>query len=333
MKKKIYVYVSIILLIICLWLGFTWWSFLKSPLLPSDQQPRDFLFPQGMSVKQVATTLANQKLLRHPGFFTLFVRLKGLECNLKAGEYRIIPGVTTPSRLLTKMVRGDAIRHTFTIVEGWTFAQVLAALNSNPYVQHTIQKLTPAEIMAYIGHVGELPEGRFAPDTYLFSGKIKDTKLLISAYNLMAKRLNTAWQKRDVKLPYHCPYQVLIVASLIEKETAVLAEKPLIAGVILRRWSSDRLLQIDPTIIYGLGEKYRGKLTKADYYIDSPYNTYTRKGLPPTPIAMPSESSIVAATQPIIGSYLYYAAKGDGTHKFSATLKEQEQAVKKYIRK
>lgn len=333
MKQKIYAIISIILLIICLWLGVTWWSFLKSPLIKADQKPRDFIFPQGMSVKQVATTLATQKLLHHPGLFTLLVRLKGLERNLKAGEYRITPGVTTPLLLLTKMARGDAVRHTFTIIEGWTFVQVLAALNSNPHVIHTIQNLTSAEIMTKISHPGELPEGRFAPDTYLFSGEIKDTKLLISAYNLMAKRLKKAWQNSDANLPYHCPYQALIVASLIEKETAIPAEKPLIAGVILRRWSNDRLLQIDPTIIYGLGDKYKGKLTKADYLKDSPYNTYTRRGLPPTPIAMPSESSIVAALQPIIGSYLYYAAKGDGTHKFSAAMKEQEQAVKKYLRK
>lgn len=323
----------VIFLTISLWLSIVWWVFLKSPLIGAKQKPVDFLFTQGMSVKKAAAILKQQDLIKRPFLFTLIIRLKGVERNLQAGEYRIEPGVTTPLQLISKMVNGDTIYHTFTIVEGWTFSQMIAALNGNEYVKHTIQNLNPAEIMNQIGHVGELPEGRFAPDTYLFSGHIKDTSILINAYNLMEKRLQAAWNNRDANLPYHCPYQALIIASLIEKETAVEQEKPIIAGVILRRLINDRLLQIDPTIIYGLGKKYKGKLNKTDYLKDNPYNTYTRKGLPPTPIAIPSNSSIVATLHPTISSALYYVAKGDGTHEFSATMKAQDKAVKKYLRK
>lgn len=316
---------------ICLWLCFDWWRFLDNPLIMANQPQANFVFIQGMSVKKAATILKQQGLIKRPVFFITLARLKGVERNLKAGEYSIEPGITTPSKLLAKMVAGNAIRHAFTIVEGWTFSQMITALNNNPYIKHTIQELSPDEIMVKIKHPGELPEGRFAPDTYLFSSGIKDTNILSNAYKLMQDRLDTAWNKKDANVSYHCPYEALIVASLIEKETAIEQEKPIIAGVILRRLALGRLLQIDPTVIYGMGKSYTGKLNKSDYLKDTAYNTYTRKGLPPTPIAMPSNSSIEATLHPAEGKFLYYVAKGDGTHKFSATYKEQNKAVKKYL--
>ena len=330
--NRTYIVLVAMLLVVCLVLGFDFRCFLKSPLIDANQKPADFLFIQGMSVKKAASVLGKQNLLKRPLYFNLLARFEGVERNLKAGEYRIEPGVTTPSQLLEKMLKGDAIRHAVTIVEGWTFSQMVEALNNNSYIKHTIQKSSNDEIMNKIGHSGELPEGRFAPDTYLFSGEVKDTYILANAYKLMQKRLEAAWNNREVNVPYHCSYEALIVASMIEKETAFEQEKPIIAGVILRRLALDKLLQIDPTVIYGLGEKYSGKLKKVDYTKDTPYNTYTRKGLPPTPIALPGKGSIEAALHPAAGTALYYVAKGDGSHKFSDTFKEQDKAVKKYLK-
>jgi len=330
-KNKFFIILGVAFVAICLALSVDFWSFLKAPLIEANQKPVDFLFTQGMSVKKAAISLRQKNLIKRPLFFDLLARLKGVERNLKAGEYRIEPGVTTPAQLLTKMVKGDALRHAFTIVEGWTFSQMLAALSSNSYIKHTIQPSNTSEIMDKIGHPGELPEGRFAPDTYLFSGEVKDTYILTNAYKLMQKRLQTAWNNKAADASYRCPYEALIVASMIEKETAFEQEKPIIAGVILRRLVMGKLLQIDPTVIYGLGEKYSGKLNKVDLTKDTPYNTYTRKGLPPTPIALPGKGSIEAALHPTPGTVLYYVAKGDGTHKFSDTMKEQDKAVKKYL--
>lgn len=330
-NKKFIVIISVFLAI-CLWICLDFLYFLKSPLIKFGQSPTDFVFIQGTSVKKEAAILKQRGLIKRPLFFNLLARFKGVERNLKAGEYRIDPGVTTPSLLLEKMVKGSSIRHAFTIVEGWTVSQMIAALNSNAYIEHTLQKSNTAELMDKIGHSGELPEGRFAPDTYLFSGAVKDTYILANAYKLMKKRLQDAWNKKDILAVYNCPYEALIVASIIEKETAFEQEKPLIAGVILRRLAKGKLLQVDPTVIYGLGEKYNGKINKVDYTRDTPYNTYTHKGLPPTPISLPSKTSLEAALHPAVGTALYYVAKGDGTHKFSDTFKEQDQAIKKYLK-
>lgn len=332
LQNKIYIILAAIFLVTFGVLVFDFLFFLKSPLIDANQKPADFIFTQGMSVKKAAASLRQKNFIKRPLFFDLLARFKGVERNLKAGEYRIEPGVTTPIQLLTKMVKGDAVRHAFTIIEGWTFSQMIAALNSNSFIQHTIQSTNTTEIMDKIGHPGELPEGRFAPDTYLFSGEVKDTYILTNAYKLMQKRLQEAWNNKAAGTQYHCPYEALIVASMIEKETAFEQEKPIIAGVILRRLAMGKLLQVDPTVIYGLGEKYSGKLSKTDLAKDTPYNTYMRKGLPPTPISLPGKGSIEAALHPAPGTALYYVAKGDGTHKFSDTMGEQDKAIKKYLK-
>ena len=329
--KKIFLMLLIISLTICGWLGFTWWSFLGTPLIAKNAQSQNFVFAEGSSVKKAALSLKQQGLIKYPIFFTLSVRLSGKEHNLQAGEYVIEPGMT-PRDLIDKMVKGDVLLHSFTIVEGWTFSQMIDALNKEQNVKHTIQGLKPEEIMERIGAPGEIPEGRFASDTYLFRAKTDDIYLLINAYNLMQKRLYNAWNNRSKDLPYNCPYEALIVASMIEKETALAKERTIISGVILRRLKKGMLLQVDPTVIYGLGEKYSGKLSKNDLTVDTPHNTYTRKGLPPSPIAMPSEDSIIAALHPDHGTSLYYVSKGDGSHEFSNTHEEQVKAIKKYIR-
>lgn len=332
LSNKFLVSLFVILLIAFSWLCFDWWIFLKKPIIPAGQQSVSFVFVSGMSARKAAAVLRQQNLITRPLFFTLLMRLKGQERSLKAGEYYIESGKTTPWQLLEKMIAGDSIRHAFTIVEGWTFQQMIVALNANSYVKHTVQQMNAAQIMAKIGHPNELPEGRFAPDTYLFSGEVTDTWILIRAYQLMQRRLQIAWDQRSPEATYTCPYSALIAASLIEKETAYAPEKPIIAGVILHRLSQNKLLQVDPTVIYGMGAKYNGKLSKNDCLKDTSYNTYTRKGLPPSPIAMPSLESIEAALHPKSGTYLYYVAKGDGTHHFSNTFREQTNAVKKYLR-
>ncbi len=329
-KKKLIITIVSLLLVAGSWFGFTLWSFLNTPLIAKEGEAATFLFAQGTSVKKMAYALAERNLLKHPLYLVLFVRLDNVEFKLKAGEYVIEPG-TTPRKLVEKMVKGDMLRHAFTIVEGWTFQKIVAALNGNQYVIHTIQGLDAPKIMEKLGHVGEHPEGRFAPDTYVFSGKVTDVDILVDAYQLMQKQLKRAWDSRAKDLLYHCSYEALIAASLIEKETAITQEKAMIADIILRRLNKGMPLQIDPTVIYGLGPKFSGKLSRTDLAKNTPYNTYVHKGLPPTPISMPGKDSINAALHPVANSFWYYVAKGDGTHKFSDTLKAQSNAIKKYL--
>lgn len=329
-KKTLIITIVSLLLVTGSWFGFTLWSFLNTPLIAEEGEAATFLFAQGTSVKKMAYSLAERNLLKHPLYLVLFVRLDNAEFNLKAGEYVIEPG-TTPRQLVEKMVKGDMLHHAFTIVEGWTFQKIVAALNSNQYVIHTMQGLDAPKIMEKLGHAGEHPEGRFAPDTYVFSGKVTDVDILFDAYQLMQKQLKSAWDSRAKDLLYHCSYEALIAASLIEKETAIGQEKVMIADIILRRLIKGMPLQIDPTVIYGLGPKFSGKLSRADLAKNTPYNTYVHKGLPPTPISMPGKDSLNAALHPAANSFWYYVAKGDGTHKFSDTLKEQGSAIKKYL--
>ncbi|MCL5261330.1 MAG: endolytic transglycosylase MltG [Gammaproteobacteria bacterium] len=326
---RLYLTIGIVCLGFFLWFGAIFYNFTQTPLLAEHSKPVNIVFAPRSSATTLAYQLQRLNLISHPKRFAMLARLKGDADYLQAGEYEILPG-DTPIMLLNKMRNGGFIKHEFLIVEGWTFAQILAALFSNNYITHTLNGLTTEQIMSKIGHEGEMPEGRFAPDTYVISGQVTDADILLTAYDLMAKRLGSAWQARDLALNLHCPYEALIIASIIEKETAVASEKPIIAGVILRRLERNMFLQLDPTVIYGLANATR-KLTSSDLLKDTPYNTYTRKGLPESPIAMPSLSSINAALHPAPGNVLYYVAKGDGTHEFSNTLEEQNQAIKKYI--
>jgi len=303
-----------------------WLFFIYRPLIPSSDTPRSFVFISGSSVRTLSLQLRQMKIVKQPSLLLLLAKMKGVDRLLQAGEYLIDPGMTV-GELLDKMARGESIRHVFTLVEGWTFDQVLAALNSNTYLEHTLTGLSNAEVMERIGHANEMPEGRFATDTYVFSGKISDLTVLRNAYSLMQKRLNEAWLNHDPNVPYTCSYKALIVASLIEKETAVDSEKPRIAGVIIRRLNKGMFLGIDAAVIYGLGKNYSGKLTRQDLTVPTSYNTYLKKDLPLTPICMPGVAAINAALHPIYGTELYYVAKGDGTHVFSNTLEEHNRAV------
>jgi UPF0755 protein len=305
--------------------------FFYTPILPKDRAPVIFEVTKGMTPKSVAYGLAKQNLLKHSRFFTILFRLSGASKNLQVGEYSIDHG-NTPLTLLHKLVNGSVVLYPVTVIEGTTFKQLVATLQSNAVLVHTLNGLNDDQIMTAIGHAGEMAEGRFYPDTYKFARGTKDVDILKMAYNLMARRLTLLWNNRDPNVPYPCEYKALIAASMIEKETAVAKEKPIIAGVIVRRLNKDMLLQIDPTVIYGLGQNFSGKLTKDDLTKDSAFNTYLHKGLPPTPICMPSQSSIYAALHPDNSAILYYVAKGDGTHQFSETLEQQNAAIKKFFK-
>lgn len=327
---KIALTIVVILLIFAAVVAIKWHLLVSTPLIPMNQPAVNFIYPPHASTRALAYKLNKLNLVKDPVLFVSFAKRKGYAKKLKAGEYRVEPGMTV-EMLLSKMARGEMVKHDFKIIEGWTMQQVLTALQNNQFLTHTLSGLTSDAVMQKIGREGEMPEGRFAPDTFIFSGEVKDRELLSTSYQLMQKRLVKEWIERDNNVPLKCPYETLIVASMIEKETAFSAEKPLIAGVIYNRLAKGMLLQIDPTVIYGLGANYTGKLTAQNLQAPSSYNTYLNKGLPPSPICMPGLDSIHAALHPINTTALYYVAKGDGRHQFSNTYAEQQAAIQHYL--
>lgn len=288
-----------------------------------------FLVPPGTSLRAVAEGLAADGVLNQPLLLRLMARLDGSAARIKAGEYRLQPGAN-PKRLLQMLVAGEVVQHSLTIVEGWTFRQLMQAVRSHPVLVRTLDGLEPQEIMLRIANVRQHPEGWFYPDTYFFPRGTTDEQFLRRAYQIMQQRLEQEWEQRTDGLPLRTPYEALILASLIERETAVPEERARIAGVFVRRLKKGMRLQTDPTVIYGLGDAYTGRLRWRDLRTDTPYNTYTRHGLPPTPIAMPSGASIKAALNPADGNELYFVSRNDGSHHFSATLEEHNAAVRRY---
>jgi len=297
-------------------------------------EPLVLALEHGDSLRAIGNKLLKLQLLENPEHFVWWVKLHGASRHLQAGDYQIMPGETL-AQLMKDMVAGKVQEFPVTLVEGWNFRQVMQMINQQAYIQHTLINLGPDAIMTALGHSGEHPEGRFFPDTYHVRRQEKDIELLQRAYNSMTKTLDTLWQGRADGLPYEDSYQALIMASIIEKETAVADERPLIAGVFVNRLRLGMRLQTDPTVIYGIGEKYDGDIRYRDLRTDTPYNTYTRKGLPPTPIAMPGYASIEAALHPAATDYLYFVAHGDGSgrHYFSSTLEEHEKLVDLHQRK
>jgi UPF0755 protein len=253
---------------------------------------------------------------------------------LKTGEYLFKKG-STPASIWRQLTQGKGLYyHAFTIVPGWTFIQIKQALAATDALHHTSAELSDTALMVKLGYPNKLPEGQFFPETYYYTRGVADTVILKQAIDLMQKRLNEAWQKRSPNLPYTTQEAALIVASLVEKEAYLNEERPMIAGVIVNRLRKNMLLQIDPTVIYGMGTRYTGKIHKEDLQTDTPYNTYLHKGLPPTPIAMPGLASINAAMQPQIHDYYYFVATGQGgAHQFSKTLPEHNTAVSGAIKK
>ena len=283
---------------------------------------------KGSSPGQELEQLAARNILQGAFWLRLYWRLE-LKASLHSGEYRLTPEMTARD-LLGLWQRGEVVQYKLTLVEGWTFKQVREALAAQQALQHLSEDLSDAQLMERLGYAGEHPEGRFFPATYNFVRGSTDLDLLRQAYRKMAKVLAAEWAVRAADLPYETPYQALIMASLIEKETGVGHERAAIAGVFVRRLTQGMLLQTDPTVIYGLGARYQGRLTRDHLRAPSAYNTYLLKGLPPTPIAMPGRAALHAALHPASGNSLYFVAKGDGSHEFNATLEAHNKAVRAY---
>src|SRR5690625_1312672 len=311
-----------------LWGGYTWHRLNHAPL-PARAAGTVFTLERGESLAHISRTLTRRGVLEHAWDLRALARVRGVAGNLQAGEYQVKAGMSVAG-LSHMMVAGKVLMHGFTVIPGRSFKEVFARLESNPAFRHTLQGLGPAEVMARLGHAGEKAEGRFFPQTYDFPRGTSDLKVLQRAYQAMHQHLREAWKKRAPDLVIDSPYQALIIASIIEKETAVPSERPRIAGVFERRLKKGMALGADPTVIYGLGDKYHGKLTRKDMTLATPYNTYLHRGLPPTPICMPSLASIKAALHPAHGTALYFVARGDGTHVFSDTLAEQQRMIRKY---
>ncbi|KAB7627613.1 endolytic transglycosylase MltG [Alkalilimnicola sp. S0819] len=288
--------------------------------------------PRGTPFAHLARDLGQRGWVDRPWLLRVYARLSGKSARIQAGEYRVEAGMSA-LELVDRMVRGEVLLHGFTIVEGWTFKQLREALAAHPALDHRTHALSGPELMARLGHPGEHPEGRFLPETYHFPRGFTDLELYRRAYQAMAQTLSREWEARSDGLPLDSPYEALILASIIERETAVPAERPRIAGVFVRRLLKGMRLQTDPTVIYGMGDRYRGDIRFRDLRRDTPYNTYTRGGLTPTPIAMPSAAAIHAALHPAEGDELYFVSRNDGSHVFSATLQEHNQAVNCYQRK
>jgi len=289
----------------------------------------DFDIEAGSRFRGVSKQLVAQAALKESVSFELLARALGQASDLKAGIY-IIKNGTTPLELLDQITSGTTGQAGVTFIEGWTFAQMRQALNENDAVKHMTMSETDAQILREIGAQETLPEGLFFPDTYFFAPNTSDRDILKRAYTTMQNKINKAWAEKSEGLPYQTPYQALIMASIVEKETGRASERPQIAGVFINRLKVGMRLQTDPTVIYGLGEKFDGNLRKQDLLTDTAYNTYTRDGLPPTPIAMPGLGAIQAAMHPAQTKALYFVGKGDGSHAFSATLTEHNNAVIRY---
>ena len=298
--------------------------------------PLRFKVASGASFAHVAAELSSQGVVAHPKAWVLYARWKGLAQAVKAGEYEIQPG-TTPRELLTKMVNGQVLLHSFTIVDGWRVQDMLEALRRNPDVVATLTRTSPAaegpELMAKLGNSGADAEGQFLPETYRFIGGTTDVEVLRQAHAALVKELEAAWSSRDPDLPLDSSRDLLIMASIVEKESGLPQELPKIAGLYLHRFAIGMRLQADPTVIYGLGENYDGDIHTVDLHTDGPYNTYTRSGLPPTPISLPGAAAIHATARPERTDALYFVAstKGDGSHVFSATLEQHNTAVAAYV--
>jgi len=299
----------------------------------SLSQTESIIFPRGSSIRTLASQLSEKGLLQNKKHFLLWGKLNRQSTKLQAGEYLLTPGMTLAG-LLGAMVAGDVVQHNITIIEGYTFRQMLDTIHQNPIITQQLKGLSDDEIMEKIGHKGEHPEGRFYPDTYYVSRGVTDVELLRRAYDTMAKILGEEWSQREEGLPLKSAYEALTLASIVEKESAIAEERPLIAGLFINRLRKKMRLQTDPTVIYGI-ENYDGNIRFRDLRKDTPYNTYTRRGLPPTPIALPGREAIHATLHPDKTEYLYFVAYGDGSgrHVFSTNLKDHEKAVDLYQRK
>ena len=344
--------IACVLLIAIVALGWTWRDYqsaLHTPAVAGN--PVIVEINKGDSFNQITDKLLAKNVGLKPFWFKVIAVQENAVNKLKTGEYELTPGLTLPE-ILAMFVQGKTKRYTITFPEGWSFKDILQEIEKNPNLDHTLHKVDFDALMSQLGidikqsalrsaapgidlppESMQSPEGLFFPDTYFFEKHTSDAALLTRAYDKMQLVLKQEWQNKAENLPFKTPYEALILASIVEKETGVVAERPLIAGVFIRRLQSGMLLQTDPTVIYGMGESYQGNIRFKDLKTATPYNTYVIKGLPPTPIAMPGRDAIYAALHPDTSNNLYFVARGDGTHEFSATLKAHNLAVNNFQKK
>jgi UPF0755 protein len=328
--RKLVVLLLVGLFSAALLLGFSAWKYdaaLKQPLNLTQEQLLDV--PAGATPTGMFNRLEADGVLDGAFWLRLYWRFNLDGQPLHSGEYRMAPGMTAQG-LIGLWQRGEVVQYSLTLVEGWNFRQVRSALAKHEKIVQSLPGLSDSEVMEKLGHPGVFPEGRFFPDTYRFVRGMTDVEFLKKAYNRLDDVLAQEWNTRAADVPYTDPYQALIMASLVEKETGVPQERGQIAGVFVRRLKVGMLLQTDPTVIYGLGERYNGKLTRAHLKEANPYNTYMVAGLPPTPIAMVGREAIHAALNPVPGSSLYFVARGDGSHIFSDDLGAHNAAVREF---
>lgn len=305
-----------------------WW--LHQPL-DLGPEPLELAIEPGTTPRGVARDVVAAGVKTDARLLYAWFRVSGQDRAIKAGNYEIPPG-TTPISLLQKLARGEEALRALTLVEGWNWRQVRQALAKEEQLKRDSATLTDEALMAQLGRPGVAPEGRFFPDTYTYAKGSSDIALLRRAMHAMDRRLEAAWAQRAADTPLKSADEALILASIVEKETGKASDRGQIAGVFVNRLRVGMLLQTDPTVIYGLGEKFDGNLRKRDLQTDTPWNTYTRAGLPPTPIAMPGKAALLAAVQPQATRALYFVAKGDGSSHFSASLEEHNRAVNRYQR-
>ena len=327
---KIFGVFLIIVGLIVGWAFTEYQKFLKTPVI--EQSTILFEIEKGESFRKITDKLIQNGASIDPIWFRLLAYQQNLTHKIKTGEFVLNAGLT-PSELLAVLVAGKSKQYVITFPEGWAFSQIRQEIESNRYIKQTLKGLGDKAVLKQIGASEDHPEGLFFPDTYYFEKNMTDAALLKRAYLKMQQILQQEWRNREKNLPLKNPYEALILASIIEKETGKASERPAIAGVFIRRLRKGMLLQTDPTVIYGMGKAYQGNIRYKDLRKPTPYNTYVIKGLPPTPIAMPGKAAIYAALHPEPGDTLYFVSRGDGSHVFSATLRKHNEAVNTYQRK
>jgi UPF0755 protein len=319
---------AVVVLLACAGVAALLWQWYRQPLPIRDERV-EITVPPGASARAIAEALRARGVDVNADLFVVAARLAEVTRQLRAGRYEFTRGMRLVD-VIERLRRGETLKEKLTIVEGWTFREMRAALAAQPQLRRDSERLTDAQVLAAVGAAEPHPEGLFAPDTYVFDAGSSDLELLRQAYRAQQARLARAWAERGADSPLKSPYEALILASIVEKETGQAAERARIAGVFVNRLRIGMLLQTDPTVIYGLGEKFDGNLRKRDLTTDTPYNTYTRAGLPPTPIALPGAASIEAALKPEVTRALYFVARGDGTSQFSESLADHNRAVARY---
>jgi UPF0755 protein len=324
-RKPLHLLVGGLVITLVLAMTYLYW-FSVAALRP---EARNYEVKPGTGLSAFARQLAREGVIPEPYTLMLLARVRGQVRDLKAGEYRFRNGITA-FELLDQVSSGRVVEYPFTIVEGWSFRQVMDALANAPRLTHTLQKMSAPEIMASLGYKGMHPEGRFFPDTYYYPSGMSDLLILQRAFHRMDTMLRETWESRDSDLPLRNPDEALTLASIVEKETAQPSEYGLIAGVFINRLRMKMKLQTDPTVIYGIGPKFNGNLTRADLLRPTPYNTYVIRGLPPTPIAMPGRGALKGVARPEKTRALYFVSRNDGTHQFSETLMDHNAAVTKF---